>query len=435
MLRHCKLELYGLTLVLSAAVLIGLAPQAQADGLLANWLLNQPASSTSFPDSSGNGNTGTLVLGTGDTVSTMTGPFGASGPTALNMNTAEATNGNLSSSSPTYINVPYNAELSVSHYSGSTPVGYNAVTLSAWIFLPSNWVASGTGVSPGSEVISLSNNSESTGQIYQMGDGAQSVNNRKFDIEAGPFTATDTNFLTVPGGGATPGSWELATFVYYGGNSNTAQGIVDLYFNGVLQYATASTAGGANGAIPLPVATAGEALTIGNGYGIRDNEWYGGLSDLAVWGIQLTGAPSVGAAPPAQEFGVVGDKGGEILAMYNAPTCGIGALQQYDVSAMDQLFTLYDVSSEHSATAAVTTGNSTLTWEYVPSGLPITAADGGTDGSGAVGQLTDGQYYMVFDTNGGGVETLPAPTPEPSTLALAAAGLLGLLAYAWRRHG
>ena len=49
-------------------------------------------------------------------------------------------------------------------------------------------------------------------------------------------------------------------------------------------------------------------------------------------------------------------------------------------------------------TAAVTTGNGTLTWKYVSSGL--------TGGSGVVGQLGNGQYYMQFDGNGGGVETI-----------------------------
>ena len=44
----------GILLVLLVAFLVGLAPQVRADGLIANWLLNQSAGSTSFPDSGPN---------------------------------------------------------------------------------------------------------------------------------------------------------------------------------------------------------------------------------------------------------------------------------------------------------------------------------------------------------------------------------------------
>ena len=430
MLRHCKWELYGLTLVLSAAVLIAPAPRAQADGLLANWMLNENGGSAgpTFADSSGNGNTATL-MGT-DTLTTMQGPFGASGPTALYFNGVSgnventATNnsgGAVSNINPTYLNVPYNPALSISHYSGSTPVGYNALTLSAWIFLPSNWTYSGTSASPGSEMISYSAAYQSgyPGEVYQFGDGYQAGNLRKmaFMGNAGgpsPYAAVDQSYST----NNTKGHWQLITAVYYGGNSNSAVGIYDIYENGVLKVANQGLPGGGNAAIPLLTANANEPLVIGNGYGVKDNEWYGGLSDLGIWGVQLTGDPTVGPGVP----GTVGNSGGEILAMYNAPTGGIAAVQQYGVNAMNSLFTLYD--EQLATTAAVTTGNGTLTWKYVSSGL--------TGGSGVVGQFGNGQYYMQFDGNGGGVETVA--TPEPGTLALVASGLAGLLAYGWRKR-
>ena len=109
--------------------------------------------------------------------------------------------------------------------------------------------------------------------------------------------------------------------------------------------------------------------------------------------------------------------------MYNGHS---GALSQYGVSAMDQLFTLFD--SQSSGTAAVTTSNGTLTWQYVADGTLS-----GTSGYAGYNAGT-GQYFVQLDGSGGGVETVLAPTPEPGTLALLAAGLAGLLAYAWRRR-
>ena len=170
--------------------------------------------------------------------------------------------------------------------------------------------------------------------------------------------------------------------------------------------------------------------------------------------------------------------------MYNNHS---GALSQYGVSAMDKLFTLYDTQA--AAPAGVTTSNGTLGWKYVSGGL--------TGGSGVAGQLSDGQYFVQLDSNGGGVESLlpgdaigdgkvdvndltivlshfgqtglswstgdftgdgkvnvndltivlsnfgksvsssagaAAAVPEPSVLLLASGALAGLLACAWRRR-
>ena len=97
-------------------------------------------------------------------------------------------------------------------------------------------------------------------------------------------------------------------------------------------------------------------------------------------------------------MGTVGQSGGEVSAIYNAPTSGIAALQQYGVSAMDKLFTLYD--TKLAAPTTVTTGNGTLTWKYVAGGLPGV--------SGGVGSITGGAaaYYMQLNSAGGGVETV-----------------------------
>ena len=281
-------------------LLVGLGHPAQADDLLANWKLNEPAGSTTFADASGNGNTGTL-MGT-DTLTTIPGPFGAAGPTALYFNgvlgnvenTATSTSGAaVNNPTPTYIKVPYNAALSGSTVNGVL-TGYNALTLSAWIYLPANWTYNGSGASPGSEMVCYSAAYQAgyPGQVYQLGDGYQAGNLRKMAFMGNgagptPMAAIDQSYST----NATPGKWQLVTAVYYGGNNSTAVGIYDLYENGVLTVADQGFPnGGFNSPVPLVTANPGEPLVLANGYGIKDNEWLGGLSDLGIWNTQLTGA-------------------------------------------------------------------------------------------------------------------------------------------------
>ena len=94
---------------------------------------------------------------------------------------------------------------------------------------------------------------------------------------------------------------------------------------------------------------------------------------------------------------------------------------------MNKLFTLYDTQS--ASTASVTSNGTTLTWQYVASGLP---GSSGTAGLAASGPYS-GDYYVQLDGSGGGV-VAPAPTPEPSTIALLVSGLVGVPAYAWRKR-
>ena len=168
---------------------------------------------------------------------------------------------------------------------------------------------------------------------------------------------------------------------------------MSLYYNGVLDAAQSVGSYWLLPALTPAQSALYSTLYLGNGWSAGDGEWFGGLSDVAVWNICLTGAPL-----GANGTGTAGQSGGEISALYNAPTSGIAALQQYGVTAMDKLFTLYD--QQLSSPATVTTGNGTLAWKYVAGGLPGT--------SGGVGSIIGGAaaYYMQFDGAGGGVETV-----------------------------
>ena len=158
-----------------------------------------------------------------------------------------------------------------------------------------------------------------------------------------------------------------------------------------------------NGNTATPLGLGGDA-TAGSPQATK--EWNGDLNDLGMWNVTLSDA--------------------EVAALYNVPMYNghTGALSQYGVGAMDQLFTLYDTKATAPAPVTADDG-STLTWQYVTSGLPGSA--------GSVGTTTGGGYYVQFDGSGGGVETVTV-TPEPTTLALFAAGGLALLAYAWRKR-
>ena len=190
----------------------------------------------------------------------------------------------------------------------------------------------------------------------------------------------------------TPGQWMLLTAVFNAGGPSAAVNWLAIFENGVCEHSGSfNVTVGADEAIPFPAAASGQALELAGG----DNEWTGGLSDLGIWNTCLTAAAPVNLT--VAEGGLsIGTSGGETAALYNTPMSGIAALSQYGVKAMDQLFTLYD---QHVTTpAGVTTSNGILGWKYASSGL--------TAGSGVAGQLSNGQYFVQLDGNGGGVESL-----------------------------
>ena len=383
---------FVLLVVLGAlTVLIGTSGIARADDLLANWMFNEPTGSTSFADSSGNGNSGTLA-GPDSVVSMNGGAYPASPVgTGVYFNGLSGT-GN-------YVSVPYSSAMS----------GMMDLTLSAWVYIPTPGLTSS---SPKEEVFGLFNQNGGN-QCYQFGTGfLDSWLAFQDGGTGGP--GFDTQFVS----NQTPGHWMLLTAVYNGGSPSTAVSWMDIFENGVcVRAGELNLYGFVNGTIPIAAAKSGQPLELAGG----DNEWNGGLSDLGIWSTDLT------AAAPENQLGssgglTSGTIGGETAALYFTPTSGFTALSGYGVGAMDKLFTLYD--GQLRTTTTVATGNGALTWQYVASGLPGT--------SGYAGQLGTGQYYVQLDADGGGVETVA--TPEPATLALLASGLVGLLAYAWRKR-
>jgi hypothetical protein len=103
---------------------------------------------------------------------------------------------------------------------------------------------------------------------------------------------------------------------------------------------------------------------------------------------------------------------GKVKAIYNATL--LPGLDGYDLDTMNQLFGLYD----DVAHAPVSIGS--LTWEYIS----------GLSGHNPGDAWFDGGFAYVQLGASDGVRAIP----EPGTLAMLAAGLVGLLACAWKKR-
>ncbi len=381
-----------IVLAVSALVLCGTG-LVNANGLVANWTLNDGGtpgntlgSGAPITDAAGNGHNGTV--GGSSTITSVPGVIG----TGLNF-------GNGSTGE--YLDVPKVSDLG----------GGYAMTISTWVNIPSEITGHDYAVDlPGELLYGTYYSSLSVKGLYIYYNGTGS----NYDYGNGKDFWNRTD-----GSGWAANTWEQMTFLYYGGTAADGDPYIQLYVNGMV--VAAGQFGGLQLSGPYKMPTATGNLQIGS-------YWNGSLNDMGVWNVDLTGpvAPNTLAGGWSE-----GMEGGEITALYQTPMFNNSPsnfnqtlpLSQYGVSAMDQLFTLYNTQA--TGTTPITTSNGTLTWKYVASGL------GGTSGFPGY-KAGSGQYFVQLDSNGGGVETVVS-TPEPGVLTLLASGLVGLLAYAWRK--
>jgi hypothetical protein len=440
--------------IVAVALFAGAWNAAWADGLIANWTMNDPVGSTTVQDESGNGHAGALPTGAGAAT------LGVPAVIGTGISLPGASDGRTN-----FISVPPSTA-----WGGDTNF-----TMSAWIEFPSM---------PSLQYIFNmwpADSDDSSQAVLRMGVAAIPAWQGAFYCGSSFGSASYS-----PSPQLSTNTWHLITATWNGdpgvggtnpngnGEGNSAQS--RLYLDGVY-VAESETVPNPNLYGPF-VMNSNTSLPLAIGGGNQPpeaaiHEWNGGLNDLAMWNVRLSDA--------------------EVAALYDTPMYNghTGALSQYGAGPMDKLFTLYD-SASAAKPAAVTTANGTLGWRYVSSGL--------TAGAGLAGQLGNGMYFVQLDNNGGGtsgggVETVLsgdanldgkvdindltivlahygqsgatwtqgdftgsgkvdindltivlahygvsigsstglAAVPEPSTLALIGIGLVGLLSYAWRR--
>jgi hypothetical protein len=178
-------------------------------------------------------------------------------------------------------------------------------------------------------------------------------------------------------------TWYQVTSTY-----NSSTGLVSLYLDGV----SIGTASGSSGAVIWSGGQLNLGATLPSG-----QQYLGSMADIGIWDGVLSNA--------------------QAAAIYNTPVLfGLGTTNQYGLGTMSHLFSIYAAQTGTYAVGG-------QTWQY----------DASVPGGHTAGQAwtTGGTYYVQLGTSDG-VETVTVP--EPSTLVLLGAGLLGLLCYAWRKR-
>ena len=287
-------------------------------------------------------------------------------------------------------------------------VGVSNLTLSAWFN-----TATLVGGTTEWDLIRANASSASTNRAYSLnfnGMGAGNTTGMTFLSAGGanpnPYFTTSTYVTT--------STWHMLTLTYSGGTSASQQ-VGTLYLDGVV-YGTAATTDQGGNPVTIagtPASALGSPANVCLGCGLWGStpvsySWTGSEDDAGVWNETLDAA--------------------HVKAMYNTPLLkllGVGATlgstDHYGQLDMQTLFKVY----------AKTLGPQTingLTWSY-SAALPGNAGHNPGDAWYDAGS---GSYDVELAAGGLGVTT--TATPEPSTLALLAAGLAGLLCYAWRKR-
>jgi hypothetical protein len=386
------------------AVCMRTSGTALADGLIANWTLNDGGAAGNtigagapIADSGPNGYNGSVVASSG-VVTSVPGIIG----TGLSFNST----GNTSATGA-YIQTPATAN-------GTSLGGMDSLTVSYWLNIPSLPTAQANL----ENALDLWDGGTSPVECWEVGTSYRTLLTTSNGLSYG-FNGTTENdhgdqdssgnkgfWTRTNGTGFQANTWEQVTIEYYGGNSSTATGFLQLYVNGL--FVGPSEIGGPippDHPIPIPSPSSGQIMEIGGGSAYGTTTTFGGaLNDIGVWQTNLSGVMTF--ANEINQYGQGVNEafppegtaaGGEVGALYNTPMFNnhSGALSQYGVSAMDKLFTIYD--SQSATPIGVTTSNGTLGWKYVAGGLLGT--------SGYAGQMGDGQYYIQLDANSGGVES------------------------------